>query len=74
MWLEFLVTYDANRMATYEVPVRINRDLSGRTVSFVLGERVSSRSAALSDNVIVGVTREGYLSEFRLVNLKISFD
>ncbi len=66
--------YDANRLASYEIPIRITRDVPNQALSFSFGNFASFNWTMISENFFAGMTLDHYLSEFRLVNLNIAFE
>lgn len=70
VFLDFVVDYDENRVASYDLPIRIMQDLSRRELTFSFGDFATSRWALVADSFVVGMTIDHYLSEFRLVDYK----
>jgi hypothetical protein len=70
MNIDFIVDYDENRIASYDLPIRIIRDHSMGVLSFCFGGYTSSQWSCIADGFIVGMTADHYLSEFRLLGFK----
>lgn len=66
--IDFDVEYDANQIAYYDSDIRIIRDSSRSELSIKFGKFSTSRWAVIADGLIVGVTLDCYLCEFRLVD------
>lgn len=72
--IDFIVDYDENRIASYDLPIRIMRDQSMRALSFCFGDYSSSQWSSIADGFIVGMTADHYLSEFRLLDFKLNYE
>jgi hypothetical protein len=70
VFLDFVVDYDENRIASYNLPIRIMQDISRRQLTFSFGDFATFRWALIADGFVVGMTIDHYLSEFRLVDYK----
>lgn len=73
VFVDFLVDYDENRIAQYDAPIQIIRDLSSQTLSFSFGDFFSSQWRAISQEFLIGTTLDGFLSEFRITGVKSDF-
>lgn len=70
VFIDFVVDYDENRIASYDLPIRIMQDISRRELTFSFGDFATSRWALIADGFVVGMTIDHYLTEFRLVGYK----
>ncbi|MEI7867088.1 MAG: hypothetical protein WCI11_04285 [Candidatus Methylumidiphilus sp.] len=66
VFVNFVVDYDENCIASYDLPIRIMQDLSRHELSFGFGDFATSRWAVIADNLAVGMTADNHLNEFRL--------
>jgi hypothetical protein len=72
-FVRFMVNYDANSIASYRVPIRVLKDRSRREVAFAFADFAASHWAAIADHLLVGLTADGYLSEFRVLDTDLAF-
>jgi len=73
VFVNFLVNYDENYIAQYDLPLQIIRDISSQTLSFSFGDFVSSQWISVSQEFLIGTTLDGFLSEFRITGIKGGF-
>lgn len=66
--VDFVVEYDENLIASYDLPIQIIQDRTRRELSFSFGDYASSRWVMGADGFVVGMTADHYLSEFRLID------
>jgi len=67
MSVDFVVDYDENRIASYDLTIQIANDKSRRELAFCFGGLAVSRWALVAEGFVVGMTSDYYLSEFRVV-------
>jgi hypothetical protein len=70
--MRFLVAFDENQIASYDVTLQISQDHARQIVRLDLGRGAPSKWGSLASDVVVGLTVDGYLTQVRLVNFAVA--
>lgn len=73
-FVSFVAEHDRNRVATYDVPMTIRHDPARLELSIRFADLETSRWAAVTEGVAVGMTSDGQLSELRLAGVRPTSD